>query len=467
MKAFDFLTDDAAQRIHEASLDLLDTVGVSVGESLVRRLLLQNGCADAGGEFVRIPRELVMGVMSQVQPPITLHGTDPGRSLSLDGSVPRLLNAGTVSVVADLDTGNARDATLGDVVDMVRLLDVLPHLYCVVPTLFPADMHPSKARLAGRAALLRYTGKPASLGAVSDGQETALSLELSKVASAPGRPVGTVMISPVSPLTFPSDICDAIAEAAGSGLPTIGLPCPVRALGAPLYLAGVLVGQNAENLACGVMARLVNPEVRLMHVSRIFTPYMRTGAVVGPDPDMGLAAAAMAQMARRYGLPSNVYVLHTAALTADAQAGFEKATNALKAMLAGADLVVGLGLMGSALIASFTQAVIDDEIFSMLSHHIGGFAVEPRTVDLDGFRQAAYENESFMAQEATLEALVEGEVWMGRVSNTDYWEDWVHGGRRTIGDRARQFVKDALAADPVEYLSEDQVAAMDEIISRG
>ncbi len=467
MNAFKFLTDEAEERIHEGSLDLLERVGVKVGESLIRRLLLRGGCSDVGDEFVLMPRELVMEVMSSAQPTITLHGTDPGRSLSLDGSVPRLLNAGTVSVVADLDTGDARDATLKDAVEMVRLLDALPHLPCVVPSLFPADMHPSKARLAGRAALLRYTGKPASLGAVSDAEEITLSLELSKVASAPGRPVGTVMISPVSPLTFPSDICDAIAIAAGSGLPTIGLPCPVRALGAPLYLAGVLVGQNAENLASAVMARLVNPEVPLMHASRIFTAYMRTGAVVGPDPDMGLAAAAMAQMGRRYGLPSNVYVLHTAALTTDAQAGFDKATNALKAMLAGADLIVGLGLMGSALMASFTQAVIDDEIFSMLSHHIGGFAVEPRTIDLDGFRQAACEGESFMAQETTLDALAEGEVWTGRVSNADYWEEWVRGGRQTIGDRARQYVKDVLAADPVEYLSEDRVAAMEEIISRG
>jgi len=462
--ALRILTEEGVHRIHEATLDLMADTGVKVGESRVRQLLLRNGGRDLGSEFVGIPRELVAETMLRPQAPLVLQGTDPELSLTLDGSVCYLQNFGSVSVVVDLDSDDLRDATYRDTVDMARLLDALPHCHHVGPLVFPVEMHPRKAKLAATVAMLLYTGKPLSLGAVSDAREAELSVEMSRVVSSPGRPIGRISISPISPLTFPTDICEAIHVSAVSGLPILGLPCPIRSMGAPLFLAGSLLGQNAENLAFGVMARLVNPEVKMMHASRIGTPHMRTGAKNGADPDVGVAGACMAQMARYYGLPSNVYGMDTGALVSDAQAGLEKAANTLRPMLAGADQISGLGQLGGGLVASFVQAVMDDEIFSFLSHHLRALTVGPGTLDLEGYRRVVREGESFLIQEATLEALNAGDVWTGRIGATGSWDEWAADGRKTAQDRARQFARDRLALDPVRYRDDHQEAALKAIV---
>lgn len=466
MEALRVLTEEGVHRIHEATLDLLANTGVKVGESRVRHLLLRNGCRDLGSELVGIPRELIAETMLRPQAPLVLQGTDPARSLTLDGSACYLQNFGSVSVVADLDSGDLRDATDRDAVDFARLLDALPHCHHAGPLVFPVNMHPLKAKLAATVATLLYTSKPVSLGAVSDAREAELCVEMSRVVSGPERPIGRISISPISPMNFPTDICEAIEVAAVSGLPLLGLPCPIRSMGAPLFLAGALLGQNTENLAFGVMARLVNPEVKLTHTSRIGTPNMRTGAKAGADPDTGVAGACMAQMAKFYGLPSNVYGMDTGALASDAQAGLEKAANTLRPMLAGADQISGLGQLGGGVVASFVQAVVDDEIFSFLSHHLKMLAVEPGTLDLAGFRHVVREGESFLIQEATLEALNAGDVWSpGRIGTTGSWDEWDAGGRRTAQDRARQVVRDCLASDPVRYRDDHQAAALNAVVA--
>lgn len=462
--AFRLLSDDAIHQIHEATLDLLAEVGVRVGESRLRQLMLQHGCRPLQGDLVGIPRELVAETMMQPQAPLVLNGIDEKRSLVLDGSACYLQNFGSASVVHDPESGELRDACAKDAVDIARLLDALPHCHHAGPVVIPEEMHPLRARLMAAAATLKYTGKPLSLGAVSDAHEAALCVEMSRVASPPGRPVGRISISPVSPLTFPTDICEAILVAAPSGLPLLGLPCPMRAVSAPLYLAGTMTAQNAENLAFGVMARLVNRDVRLMHASRIFTPSMRTGAKTGSDPDIGIAGAGMVQLAKFYGLPSNVYGMETGAVVPDAQAGFEKTANTLRPMLAGADQISGLGQLGGGMVASVVQAVIDDEIFSFLSHHVRGLVVEPGTIDLEGFGRVMRAGEDFLIQESTMRAMSAGEAWEPRIGNADSWNEWLTKGRQTALDRAKQFARDCLDAEPVRYLSEQQERALDAIV---
>lgn len=96
MATLRILTEEGVHRIHEATLDLLANTGVKVGESRVRQLLLRNGCRDLGSELVGIPRELVAETMLRPQAPLVLQGTDPGRSLTLDGSACYLQNFGSV-----------------------------------------------------------------------------------------------------------------------------------------------------------------------------------------------------------------------------------------------------------------------------------------------------------------------------------------------------------------------------------
>ena len=186
------------------------------------------------------------------------------------------------------------------------------------------------------------------------------------------KPMGTISISPLSPLNFPADIAEAIVDCAELGLPLTMLPCPTRGLTAPLTLIGGLVQQNAEQLAFLTLARLVNRSCPLVYTCRLAAANMRTGFVGGKDPDLGLSGACVAQIARYYGLPSGVYGMDTGASLPDIQSGYERAINCLPPVLARATMVSGFGLLNGGLLASAEEMVIDNEIYGMLMHRLGG-----------------------------------------------------------------------------------------------
>ena len=70
-------------------------------------------------------------------------------------------------------------------------------------------------------------------------------------------------ISPLSPLTFPDDVAEAIVETARLGVILGPLPCPTAGATAPMSLAGALAQQNAEGL---VGASIGERDVSAEHV---------------------------------------------------------------------------------------------------------------------------------------------------------------------------------------------------------
>ena len=55
-----FLTDGEVRRVHEASLEILEQVGLLVRNARAREIFAHHGCkVEAGGESVRFPRAVV------------------------------------------------------------------------------------------------------------------------------------------------------------------------------------------------------------------------------------------------------------------------------------------------------------------------------------------------------------------------------------------------------------------------
>ena len=55
-----FLTEGEVRRVHEASLEILEDVGMLVRNARAREIFAKHGCkVEAGGENVRFPRAVV------------------------------------------------------------------------------------------------------------------------------------------------------------------------------------------------------------------------------------------------------------------------------------------------------------------------------------------------------------------------------------------------------------------------
>lgn len=435
------LKTEDLQLMHDMTLKILSETGAIIEGEEARDILLTAGCSEENGRLL-FPVKLVEDSLGDPVS-VTLYGVDENIVLPLTDA-PRSYthNFGSVSVLLDPESDRVREASVNDLVDFIKISDSLSHLDMVVPSLRPTDLPEEIASLAMPAYTLQYTSKPVDIGTASDVWETRYIIKLA--AAIRGgldklveKPMGTLSISPLSPLNFPADITGAIIESARSGLPVTMLPCPTRGLTAPITLAGGLVQQNAEQLAFLTLVRLVNRKTPLVYTCRLAAANMRTGFVGGKDPDQGYAGACVAQLASYYGLPSAVYGLDSGSVIPDIQSGYERAMNALYPMMAGATLVSGMGLLNGGLLASAEQLIIDDEIYSMLAHRQHGVEVNRDTIGAEVVR-SVMDGGNYLAQEHTRDYLRKGEIHKGKLGNDAPYEEWFAAGGRSVREEARE-----------------------------
>lgn len=448
---FEPLTAADLKLIHNATLTILAETGAVIEGEEAREILVAAGCREEGKRLL-FPPPLVEECLKEPAP-VTFYGVDESKVLPLtDAPHSFFHNFGSVSVLLDPDSNTIREAVLEDLINFIRISDSLAHPDLVVPSLRPADLPEEIASLAMTAYALQNTTKPVDIGTASDAWEVRY---LVRIASAvrgglenlKQKPIGSISISPLSPLKFPADICEAILESSRTGLPITMLPCPTRGLTAPLTLAGGLVQQNAEQLAFLTLARLVNRNTPLIYTCRLAAANMRTGFVGGRDPDLGFSGACVAQLARYYGLPSGVYGLDTGSVLPDLQSGYERAINCLYPVMAGASLVSGMGLLNGGLLASAEQLVIDDEIIAMIIHRRDGLDVSEEAIGAEVIR-AVMAGGNFLAQEHTRDYMRRGELFMGKLGVDAPFEEWKASGGRTVREMAKERVEKILIEHP-------------------
>ncbi|MCJ7806484.1 MAG: trimethylamine methyltransferase family protein [Clostridia bacterium] len=461
------LTAADLQLMHDITLNILSETGAVIEGKEAREILLTAGCREAGKRLL-FPSQLVEDNLADPVS-VTLYGVDEAIILPLtEASRSYAHNFGSVSVLLDPKTDTIREATVADLEVFIRISDSLPHLDMVVPSLRPADIPEEIISIAMTAYALQNTGKPVDIGTASDAWEVRYLIKVAAAARGSlerliKKPMGTISISPLSPLNFPADISGAIIEGARSGLPLTMLPCPTRGLTAPLTLAGGLVQQNAEQLAFLTLARLINRHTPLVYTCRMAAANMRTGFVGGKDPDLGFSGACVAQIARHYGLPSGVYGMDTGSVLPDLQSGYERAINCLYPVLARATFVSGMGLLNGGLLASAEQLVIDDEIYGMITHRQDGLEVNEETSGAAVIK-AVMEGGNFLAQEHTRDFMRKGELYQGKLGNDSPFEEWRAAGSKTVRDAAKEKMEQIIARHPGRFLDESVCREIDSIL---
>jgi len=467
---FEPFSQEDLQKIHAATLDILDKVGVIMEGERARDILLSAGCTEKNGRLCFPPHVVEEALKDPVS--LTIYGIDESIVLPLTGAKRSYShNFGSVSVLLDHETDQIREAKVKDMEAFARLSDSLPYLDLVVPTLRATDLPEEVANIAMAVYTMKYTRKPVDIGTASDPWETRYLIEVAAtirggLEKLKSRPMGTISISPLSPLNFPADIAEAIVDCAGLGIPLTMLPCPTRGLTAPITLVGGLVQQNAEQLAFLTLARLVNRDCPLVYTCRLASANMRTGFVGGKDPDLGLSGACVAQIARYYGLPSGVYGMDTGASVPDIQSGYERAINCLPPVLARATMISGFGLLNGGLLASAEQLIIDNEIYGMLMHRLGAdLVVNDEVIGLEVIR-AVMDGGNFLAQEHTRDFMRRGELWQGKLGNALPFEEWRARGCPDIRAEARARVNELLESHPGACLDEKLCRELDLILEK-
>ncbi len=460
-------TDEQLERIHRATLEVLQRTGIRVMLPEAVDLLRDAGC-QVDGDLVHMPGDLVEWALDVAPSHVVLGDRDGNEALRLEGRRSYYGTGSDCTFVIDPYTGERRKAVLKDVADFARLVDALPHLDFVMTMSVAQDLPAGEAEPHQVLAAVSHTVKPLvyAAGTLENLKTIVRMCQAIAGGAEPFRqaPFTALLGCPTSPLMYTEEPTRCLLYTAEEGLPYITAPSAVAGGTAPMTLAGSLIQINAEMLAGLVMAQLRREGAPYIVFGGCPIPMdMKTTIASYASPEFLLFHIGLTQLDHYQGLP----VFGTAGCTDskvfDQQASMEGALSMLVAGLSGANLIHDVGYVEYGSTSCFEQVVVMDEMAGQVRFMRQGITLNEETMALDVIHEVGPGGE-FITTDHTFRHFRDG--WMpDLVGDRNTYEDWVDKGSKTLGERANERVRHILETHQPKPLPEEIREAAEAILA--
>lgn len=464
-----YLSKNQVEMIHEGSLDLLEKTGIEVDHEAGLKVLAEAGAkVDFQEKRVRIPPSLVVRCLETVPDRFTLAARNPERDCPLvPGGTPFSRNGGGADFTIDLHTGEFRPMLSADVSSYFKLMDALDGISFIAPV-FGHDMPVIGRDILMLREAFANTDKPIHLRAFS-GETLKYMFEMAVIVAGSKealkeRPIVSLLEAPISPLKFLDVTVDALWLCGEYGIPLDVCVMPIAGGTGPMTMAGNVQLLNTEFLAGVVISQLAHPGAPLQYAPRPMAMDMRTGFSLAGSVELGMMAAAGAQMAHFYNVPVSLHGPWSDSMTHDGQSTFERMYMTIMAALAGANVLVGAGMMQQSLVISHEQLIIDDEINRTAFRAVQGFEIDEERLGANVISKVG-PGGNFVAEEHTLKYL-RGERYVPSLLYRDSREAWEASGSKTFVARAKDRALSILEEHQPNPLPEDISKELDKHVAK-
>ena len=464
------LREDQIERIHDASMQILETTGMEIMYAGARQLLRKAGFdVDDAAQRVRFDRHGIAEAVAQAPSQTSVRGRDAAKRIAIGDGNMIFAAVGGPPFASCLDHGR-RMGNHADMCDFHRIMHMLNIIHleggCSIE---PTDLPVETRHLDIYLAACRLTDKPWK--PLSVGVDRARdALEMARIAldedeaSMAADPVFFVNTNTNTPLVLDADIARGVLELARAGQVICITPFAMAGAMAPTTVAGALALQNAETLAGCALVQAARPGCPFVYGSFVCNADMRSGAPAFGNPEYALGAQASGQMARRYGLPwrsSNV----TSSKAPDAQAAYESQMAIWGAVTGHVSVLnQGAGWLEGGLVASFEKLIIDAEMLQIIAAWTEGIDCSYEAIGLNAVAEVGPGGHFFGAAH-TLERY-EHAFYQPLVSDWDNYENWVEAGSQDAAARANRIWKDLLAAYTEPELDPGRAEALEAYVQR-
>jgi trimethylamine--corrinoid protein Co-methyltransferase len=438
------LSPEDAQQIHQASLELIETVGVRFPSERALDILGDNGATiDREEQIARIPGHVVEQALSQAPAEYTLCARENSDlNLPLDGRHAYLAVDGTGVEVLDPYTGEKRLSTKGDVADAMRVADYVPEIALIWPPVSAQDCPAETRGLHELEAVWNNYAKHTQTETLVTEHEMRAAVEMA-AAIVGGRdelrerPVLSIMQCTISPLAHDGGSLDAALVAAEAGLPVAFMTMASCGFSGPAALAGNLAVGNAEVISALTLMQMAHPGCPVYYAAAQTAMDPRTGAYTGGGPEDYVFGAATNHLADFYDIPLSMGSFATGAKQPDWQAAFDNVFAGFMPVLTGADLLQGAGMLYGSRIFSYEQLLLDCEIYGAIRLVSKGLPVSDETLALDVIKEVGVGG-NFLAHKHTRDHI--RDLWQPRfIDRRPYsaWEADRKGPREWANEKAR------------------------------
>jgi len=441
------ISDDEVEAIHDAAVQLLETVGVRCAFREARDLLARAGAAvDESDQRIHIGRDIIAEALKTVPAEIVLMPRNPERAVRLGGR-----HLATAAVLGppnctDLARGR-RSGSLADLGELLKLTQFFNIVQMNGWPVEPLDVEVRFRHLAAARAMLTLTDKVPYVFCQSR-ERIADVLTMCAIARGEtleefGRRPGVFsIINTNTPLTYDVPMTVGVMDMARHGQPVLLTPFIMAGASTPATIAAAMALNTAEVLFGVALSQLVRPGAPVLYGCAAMNVDMKTGAPAYGLADMQRCTLIGGQMARRYRMPMRSSNFSSANIP-DFASGYESANACSAAAAAGAHLLMhAAGWVEGGLCTCYEKFVLDCEIVQSLAQTL----IPPR-IDADTLALAEIAEVGpgghFFGTPRTISTF-ETAFYRPLVSATQNHGAWLEAGGKSAAERATAIWQEAL-----------------------
>ena len=463
----DLLTEEQVQTIHEASMDVIEEVGVEFRCEDAIAMWKATG-ASVDGVRVRIDRELLMELVGTAPSSYTMVARDRSFDATVGDGKTIFTPSYGAPYVLGLD-GVRRPASLEDFRNFTKLNHLSPALHMSGGVVCePMDVPVPKRHLYMTQSLLTYSSKP-FMGAVTSMERAEDSLHMAGIVfgqdTVRDTTVMTCLANGNTPLVWDKTMLDSVRVFAGANQATLFSPFVLGGASTPASTVGSVIQVNIEALTGVAFSQLVRVGAPALYGQWLSTVSMKTGAPQAGTPEICHMNLLTAQMARHYRLPSRCSGSCTSSKMVDAQAGYEAGRNMYGVLMAGINFVLSTtGYLESAMCQSYAKWVLDSEQLELMYRLGSGVSF----ADLDQVLETMREVPPGGHHLGTAHTLANFQTAfsMPEMMNSDNYEQWLADGSLSAEDRAAARCRELLEEYEEPAVPDDVRTERDEFVAR-
>jgi len=448
------LSDAQIEKIHSATLDVLENTGIKMQHPKAVEILDAVG-ARVEKDRVYLPAAIVDEALGNSPSRVVLGRRDYGDSIILEGDNTWFGLCLDCLNFLDPMTDERRAFTSEDCRINASLADGLPNFTWVMTLGLADDVPPGIAdRVIARQALV-FCEKPLTfccqgLDSTRDIYEMSLVISGNENHFKQAPNIASIL-SPTSPLALSDVTIDRLLFCVEKDIPVIVCPAPSAGSTSPVTFAGTIVQANAESLSCLVIAQILRPGFPIIYGAMPSIMDMATTIFSYGAAELSLMSAAFCQMVKFYKLPSFGTGGCSDAKYVDAQAAVEATFSLLSSSLTGANLIHDCGILDHGSVASPAYNVLIAEVLGMIKSYEQGIILNDDTLALDVIDRVG-PGGHFLEEAHTLNNF--RNIWYPQLFERMDYDRWLEKGAKHFDERLREKTKKALAYTPTPLAPE-------------
>jgi trimethylamine--corrinoid protein Co-methyltransferase len=446
--ALDRLDEDGVTAVHEASMRIVEDLGIQLQHERARELVVDCGGTVDDDGVATIPREVVETCVDRAPAQFTLHARNPDNDVAVGGTAPPVRAPGYGSPNVYTYEDGRRSARLSDYDRLLKLAQVEAAVTCTGYDLCdPADVDQETKHVEMMERTLRLTDQPV-MGPASGAEDARACMDMVGIAVGDPEltdPYVAALVNSVPPRRFDSKMLGTLLAYAERGQPLIVSSFTIAGASGPKGLAASLAQANAENLVGITLAQLVNPGTPVVYGVPCTNVDVRHGSLSIGSPESALFTSFAARMGRHYDVPSRGGGGLSDAKTVDYQSGFESTFVQTVTALSDVDFVLNAaGILESYSTISPEKFVLDCEAIRHLDRFWEGVSADGEGVPID--LMAATPPGSHFLDEARPDGEPPEQFFRPRILDKRSHADWAADGGKSAFESAHDRVQRLLDA---------------------